>query len=89
MFDQDIPVKLSGVVVVTLKGSVSYEEVTESPREAEIGTSVMTVTFLDPAPYNALSKNNQYVFVVDSVPMKRRGPALEDAGGVKIYLTRA
>lgn len=89
LFDQDIPVKLNGVVVATLRASVGEEEISESPNSAEIGSSVMTLTIQDPTVYDTLAKEKLYVYVVAGVPMKRRGPALRDPGGVKLFMTKA
>jgi len=89
MFGKDIPVLLNGVPLEPIRAHVDHEIISESPNEAEIGTSVMTL-IIDRADFEAMDKTKTYVFVVDGENKKRRGPAMMDGSGdVKIFLTKA
>lgn len=89
LFGVDIPVKLNGVAVKSIKGMVDQEEITDSPNEAEIGTWITTL-LMDRADFESLDKSKTYTFVVNGENMKRRGPPRIDAAGqAKLFLTKA
>ena len=88
-FGQDIPVKLYGAPVATIKGIPQYEIVTDSPGGAEVGSSVLTLQ-LDPDDYNNLDKTSRYTFFVENAERSQRGPAqLDGSGFIKLQLTKA
>jgi len=87
-FGQDIPVKLNGVTVKTIKGIPQYELVVDSPGGAETGSSVLTLQ-LDPDEYNSLDKTKKYTFVAENADRSQRGPAQMDGSGfIKLQLTK-
>lgn len=89
LFGKDIPVKLNGIAVTSIRAHVDYEIISESPNTAEIGTPVTTLV-MDKADFESLDKTKTYVFVVDGENKKRRGvPVMDGSGDVKIFLTKA
>jgi len=88
-FGDDVPVKLNGVPVDTIKGIFRYEEIVSSPNEAEIGSSVLTMQ-IDPDVFVGLDKSKKYTFTYNNMQYLQRGPALDDGSGFKkLQLTRA
>lgn len=88
-FGHDIPVKLNGVAVKSIRAHVDHEIISDSPNQAEIGTSIVTLV-MGKADFDSLDKTKSYVFVVDGESKKRRGsPIMDGSGDVKIFLTKA
>lgn len=88
-FGDDIPVKLDGILVTIIQGIQRYEVISESPHQAEIGSSVLTLQ-IRVSVYNALDRSKKYKFTVDGVEYVSRGPAPQDGSGfVKLLLTKA
>lgn len=88
-FGRDIPVRLNGALVTTIRGITQYEVVVSSPGEAELGSSVLTLQ-VDAADYAALSKNVKHTFEVDSLNhMARPIPEQDGSGFAKLLLRRA
>lgn len=88
-FGQDIPVKLAGVPVKTMKGILQSEIISDSANEMEIGSSVLTLQ-LDRDEYHQLDRNKRYTFFADGFNQVQSGPPVEDGSGfVKLHLTRA
>jgi hypothetical protein len=79
-FGIDIPVTLNGVAVEPVRGIVQSEVITDSPNEAEIGTSLLTMQ-IKASAYAALDRTKKYVFVVDSVNNITYGPGEKDGSG--------
>lgn len=87
-FGGDIPVKLAGVPVKTIRGISQYEIISDSADQAEIGSSVLTLQIVQ-AEYSSLDKTKKYSFTVDGVSYIARGPAVQDgAGFVKLQLKK-
>lgn len=88
-FGQDIPVRLYGADVKTIRGIAQYELVVDSPGGAEIGSSAL-VLYLEPEDYNSLDKASKYTFFVENVERQQRGPVtMDDTGYVRMQLTKA
>ena len=86
-FGRDIPVKLNGALLKTIKGISQYEVVVDSPGGAGIGSSVLTLQ-LDPDDYNTLDKSKKHTFFVEGFDRTQRGPAeIDGSGFVKLQLT--
>lgn len=87
-FGKDVPVTLQGIPIGTFKGIDRFEEITSSPDESEIGSSILTLQ-LKRSDYATLDKAGRYVFTVDGTGYFQRGPHESDGSGfVKIKLTR-
>lgn len=88
MFGVDIPIKLSGIVVKTVKGFAQYE-IVESGENLETGSSILTL-IIDRSDYYSLGKGKRHTFFVENFDQVQSGPPLEDGSGfVKLHLTRA
>lgn len=88
-FGRDIPVRLNGALVTTIRGITQYEVVVSSPGEAELGSSVLTLQ-IDAADYAALDKSVKYSFDTDNVRYFARPlPEQDSSGFVKLVLRKA
>uniref|UniRef100_A0A831TXW0 Uncharacterized protein n=1 Tax=Geobacter metallireducens TaxID=28232 RepID=A0A831TXW0_GEOME len=88
-FGRDIPVRLNGALVTTIRGITQYEVVVSSPGEAELGSSVLTMQ-IDEASYSALDRSAKYVFEINSLSYSARPlPEQDGSGFVKLALRKA
>lgn len=88
-FGRDIPVRLTGALVTTIRGITQYEVVVSSPGEAELGSSVLTLQ-MDIAAYAALNRSAKYTFEVDGLNYTARPlPEQDGSGFVKFVLRKA
>lgn len=88
-FGRDIPVRLNGALVTTIRGITQYEVVVSSPGEAELGSSVLTLQ-IDAAAYSALHRAVKYTYEVDGASYTARPlPEQDGSGFVKLVLRKA
>lgn len=88
-FGVDVPAKLYGADIKTIRAIVQHEIVADSPGNAEFGNEQLFL-YMEPAEYAALEKNNGYTFYVKGQDRMQRGPALmDDLGYMKLQLTKA
>lgn len=88
-FGRDIPVRLSGALVTTIRGITQYEVVVSSPGEAELGSSVLTLQ-IDEASYSTLDRSAKYTYEVDGLNYTSRPlPEQDGSGFVKFALRKA
>lgn len=88
-FGRDIPVRLNGALVTTIRGITQYEVVVSSPGEAELGSSVLTLQ-IDEASYSTLDRSAKYVFEINGLNyMARPLPEQDGSGFVKYALRKS
>jgi len=87
-FGEALPVKLNGVLIDTFNGIFFYEEIIDSPNQAEIGSQVLTL-LLATNDYTKLDKSKKYTFGYKGAAYMQRGPATEAEGFKKLQLTKA